>query len=206
MLVFHAVLAAWACAASPFAPPPPRPAPPRSAPRDARELARLQEFFERALNDDDFSALEPYLDPAFEAQLLTGDRVAGVEGLRGYLAKMRQRLGPGARYRIRLNPDAPRLSGDSAAVSGATVEEIVFPDGTSYTYRSQWKADCAYKDGRWVLAKMSSEANLLDKLTVAARAVLSRMWAEGINLRRPRLGRPDWDGDTTDGTLKPAAD
>src|SRR5947209_7609231 len=110
-----ALLAAAAglfCAATAWAGPgvsAPNPAPPRTgnpgAPPtqdDRAEIDRMRAAFERALNENRFDLLKPFVDPGFKGTSIAGTDMVGVDQLQAFMNAARYIMGQGATYHLKL--------------------------------------------------------------------------------------------------------
>ncbi len=165
---------------------------------DRAAILTLQAAYEDAVNAGDLKALLPHLSRDFQGDMVTGDKVSGRGQLLEFWGRLSRALRDGdnsGSYRVRLHPEEVRIDGDSAQARGSTSEEVVLPDGQVLRYSSVWSSRLRREGGRWVIAGLESEADLRDKITVAARVIASRWWPRSLALRRQRLAAPDFDGD-----------
>lgn len=197
LLSFAALLHANPPARTP-ATPSPRQNPPPGAPaqgNDAAQIDMLRQLFERAVNENNFDLIAPYIDKEFKGTSVAGTDLAGVEQIREFMQRARQLMGKGSHYHLNLDPRDLKIDGDSAKAGGTTREHIDLPDGQKLDYKSDWSIDLKKKDGKWAVTKADTQVDMRDKLTIAAHVVASRIWQAGLNLKRVRLWRPDWDQD-----------
>jgi hypothetical protein len=162
---------------------------------DRAAFEQMKTAFERAVNENRFDLLAPYIDPSFKGTSITGTPMLGPEQIAAFMARARMLMGTGAKYHLILHPRDLSLTGDRAKASGTTEEEITLPDGQVLRYKADWNVDLSKRDGKWQMSGMQTQANMRDKLTVAAHVVASRIWMAGLNLSGVKLNRPDFDQD-----------
>jgi hypothetical protein len=162
---------------------------------DRAAFEQMKTAFEKAVNENRFDLLAQYIDPSFKGISITGTPMFGPDQIAAFMARARMLMGKGAKYHLILHPNGLSFQGDQAHASGWTEEEITLPDGQILRYKADWNADLTKRDGKWLMSGMKTEANMRDKLTVAAHVVASRIWMAGLNLGRVKLNRPDFDQD-----------
>lgn len=170
--------------------------PPAAPPPDDRaELDRLRSLFERAVNENRFDLVKPYIDPQYRGTSIAGTDMVGPDQIQAFMDAARHLMGPGATYRLKIKPGDTTISGDRALSEGTTEEEIVLRGGRKLSYKSLWSIGFAKKDGKWYATRSETKADLRDKVTVAAHVVASRIWNGGLDFKALRLWRPDFDQD-----------
>jgi ketosteroid isomerase-like protein len=120
--------------------------------QDHEALRQLRAVYEQAVNENRLELLAPHLDASFTGVMLTGDQVSGFDGLKAYWAKIRDLMGPGGRYTVKLNPDLSLLFGDVALAKGTT-EDVVVTDAGEYRFSGHWTAVLQRKDGAWKVVR-----------------------------------------------------
>src|SRR5437764_11602921 len=87
-------------------------APPETDDRAAFE--KMKDAFEKAVNENRFDLLAPYIDPNFKGTSITGTPMLGPDQIAAFMARARMLMGTGAKYHLSLHPEDLKLLGDKA--------------------------------------------------------------------------------------------
>jgi hypothetical protein len=150
---------------------------------DERQFAvrAVVDLYERAVNDQKLDLLTPHTDEAFSAVLVTGETATGLDELKTRLAKVRDVMGTGGRYRLAVATKPARILGDVAVIEGQTTEVVESPDGTSHRATGAWSAVCRL-DGAWKLVRIHASIDPLDNPFMNEKARRPRRTASGGGL------------------------
>jgi hypothetical protein len=96
------------------------------------------------------------VDERFTGVMVTGDPVASYADIKKYWAAIRDKMGPGGRYKVTVHYEPAKLFGDIAVAHGTTDDAVTSTHG-EFTFSSHWTAVCVKKsDGacgctpRWI--------------------------------------------------------
>ncbi|MBI4345670.1 MAG: nuclear transport factor 2 family protein [Elusimicrobia bacterium] len=174
------------------------PAQTRRPNQDEIDLMKLARIYERAINEQNVELLIPFMEAGFEGMSVTGTRISKPDELRALWKRVQELMkkgGPNGRYKVQVKPKSIEVRGDEAKVTGETDEEFVTGDGKVLKYQLQF--DTQFKKGPdgWRMKGLQTRANLLDKVTMAARMVAIDLWRPRLQLKDPNAAPPDWDLD-----------
>lgn len=162
---------------------------------DQAEFSKMLSLFERAVNENNFELIKPFIDSSFKGSSIAGTDMSGAEQIQAFMNAARFIMGPGAKYHLKLIANQTEIAGDRARAMGTTEEEITLADGKKLKYKENWGVQFTKKDGKRLATKADAKADLKDRLTVAAHVIASRVWNGGLDLRDVRAAPPDFDQD-----------
>lgn len=116
-------------------------------------LRRLRVVYENAVNEEKLDLLAPHLHPDFTGVMITGETVAGLDGLKQYWARMKELMGEGGTYTVSVEAEWSTIVGDVAMGRGTT-RDVVVTDRGEYRFGSAWTAVLRKVDGEWKVLRI----------------------------------------------------
>ncbi len=145
---------------------------------DAAEHAALRKIkaaYEDAVNSGNPSKIGPFLAKEATGVMVTGEPVAGLEGLESYWKKVQSLIGPGGSYQVKVNVDKSDLYGDLAVSSGTTDDVVRLADGRELKFNSLWTTICRKENGDWKLIRMQATMDPVDNVFVSAKLKMAKI-------------------------------
>ncbi|MBI5201373.1 MAG: hypothetical protein HY925_07290 [Elusimicrobia bacterium] len=171
---------------------------PKRPNQDEAEITKLAKLYERAINEDNVELLVPLVESGTDIMAVTGTRISNVAELRALWARLQQakkKGGDQGKHTTKVTIDSLQVNGTQAIVRGHADETFVTGDGKVLQYQLPFDSQGAKVDGKWRLTSMQTRANLLDKVTLAARVLAIELWHPRVQLKDPKAAPPDWDQD-----------
>jgi ketosteroid isomerase-like protein len=128
---------------------------------DRVTLRNIKSAYEEALNSDNVNKLAALLDPNFSGVVVTGEEIKGLEGLQRYWGKIKELIGPGGTYHVKVNAERAdtEFLGDVAVSHGTTDETVRTDKGRNFEFNSLWTAVCRKQNGEWKVVRIHAAMN-----------------------------------------------
>lgn len=123
---------------------------------DRAALRMIGTNYEDAANSGDLSKLKNDLSDQVTGVMVTGQPVAGYDGLVNYWKGIQELIGPGGSYHVALNPDRSDFIGDVAVCHGTADESVRLASGKELNFSSYWTAVCHRENGKWKVVRMQA--------------------------------------------------
>lgn len=137
---------------------------------DKQALKALAAQYEAAINSGDLSGLGDSLLPEASAVFVTGDECRGLPAMQEFYNGVRDQLGTGTRYTVKLVPDNTDFYGDVAIGHGLSDETVRFSSGKELSWQTRWTAILKKTDGVWRTSRLHVSLNPFDNPVIAARS------------------------------------
>ncbi len=137
---------------------------------DKQALRELAAQYEAAINRGDLSSLGDSLLPEASAVFVTGDECRGLPAMQAFYDRVREQLGPGTSYTVKLVPDHTDFYGDVAIGHGLSDERVRFGSGKELSWQTKWTAVLKKTDGAWRTSRLHVSLNPFDNPVIAARS------------------------------------
>jgi ketosteroid isomerase-like protein len=142
---------------------------------DRAALRALGSQYEQAINSGDLRPLAPSIAPEASAVFATNDEVQGLEAMQKYFDSIKQRLGAGSSYTVKLVPDRTEFFGDFALAHGRSEETAKLGSGREYRFTTHWTAVLDKDGGTWKARRLHVSMDPLDNPAITARLQI-RTW------------------------------
>jgi len=110
---------------------------------------------------------------------MTGDEVVGIDAMQAFFDDIKQRLGPGSSYSVKLVPDDTQFFGDLALAHGTADESVKLGTGTAFSYTTRWTALLRKLDGTWKAERLHVSLNPIENPIIEARTQ-AQIWTWGL--------------------------
>jgi len=134
---------------------------------DRAALRLIRTNYMAAINTGDLSKIAQHLSKDVTGVMVTGEAVAGFEGLQAYWKKIQDLIGPGGSYHVTVNVDKTDLSGDFAVSHGATEDIVRLGNGKELRFNSFWTAVCRKEAGVWKVLRMEATMDPVNNVFVS---------------------------------------
>jgi ketosteroid isomerase-like protein len=151
------------------------PAPDDQHAADRAALRELGSQYEQAINSGNLMPLAPLIAPEASAVFATNDEVQGLDAMQKYFDSIKERLGKGSSYTVKLNPDRTEFFGDIALGHGRSEETAKLGSGREYHFTTHWTAVLRKDGGSWKAHRLHVSMDPLDNPAIAARLQI-RTW------------------------------
>ena len=136
---------------------------------DRAALRELGGRYEQAINSGDLRPLAPSVAPGASAVFATNDEVQGLDAMQKYFDSIKERLGKGSSYTVKLTPDRTEFFGDIALAHGRSDETAKLGGGREYRFTTHWTAVLRKDGGRWKAQRLHVSMDPLDNPAITAR-------------------------------------
>ena len=137
----------------------------RAADHDA--LRKLRATYEDAVNNNDLARLKPLLAEGFTGVMISGEEIRSFDELQAFWLKIRDMLGQGGRYHVKVITDQTDFVGDLGISRGYTEESFHTAAGKDYAVESRWTAITRKQNGEWKVFRIQGSINPLDNAGIA---------------------------------------
>ena len=151
------------------------PAPDDEHAADRAALRDLAGQYEQAINSGNLQPLAPSMAAEASAVFATNDEVQGLDAMQKYFDSIKERLGNGSSYTVKLTPDRTEFFGDIALAHGRSDETAKLGSGREYHFTTHWTAVLRKDGGSWKARRLHVSMNPLDNPAITARLQL-RTW------------------------------
>lgn len=134
---------------------------------DRAALRMIRTNYEDAANFGDLSKIKSDLSDQVTGVMVTGQPVAGYDGLVSYWKGIKDLIGPGGNYHVTVNTDKTDLFGDVAVSRGTTDESVRLGNGKDLNFSSYWTAVCHKENGKWRVFRMQATLNPVQNVFVS---------------------------------------
>ena len=151
---------------------------PTSDDAHAEDRAALRELgakYEQAINSGNLRTLAPSIEPEASAVFATNDEVQGLDAMQKYFDSIKERLGKGSSYTVKLTPDPAEFFGDIALAHGRSDETAKLGSGAEYRFITHWTAVLRKDGGSWKAQRLHVSMDPFDNPAITARLQL-RTW------------------------------
>jgi ketosteroid isomerase-like protein len=151
------------------------PAPEDEHGADRAALRELAGRYEQAINSGNLMPLAASIAPEASAVFATNDEVQGLDAMQKYFDSIKERLGKGSAYTVKLTPDRTEFFGDIALGHGRSDETAKLGSGREYHFTTHWTAVLRKDGGGWKAQRLHVSMDPFDNPAIAARLQL-RTW------------------------------
>lgn len=151
----------------------PAPADEHAADREA--LRALAARYEEAINTGDLRPLATSVAPTVSAVFATNHEVQGLDGIQKYFDSVREMMGDGSSYSVKLEPDRTEFFGDIAIGHGKSAEVATWSDGREYRFDTKWTVVLRKEADGWKALRLQVTMDPFDNPVIATR-LLGRTW------------------------------
>lgn len=145
------------------------PAPDDEHAADRAALRELGGQYEQAINSGNLRALAPSVAPEASAVFATNDEAQGLDAMQKYFDSIKERLGNGSSYTVKLTPDRTEFFGDIALAHGRSDETAKLGTGREYRFTTHWTAVLRKDGGSWKAQRLHVSMDPLDNPAITAR-------------------------------------
>jgi ketosteroid isomerase-like protein len=142
---------------------------------DRAELRVIKAAYENACKAGDPDKLAPYLAKGATGVMVTGEEVAGLDGIKAYWAKIRSLMGPGGSYSTTVNVDATEVFGDISVSRGTTDDLVRLAGAKDLKFSSRWTAVCHRENGAWKIYRMQASLDPIQNVFIASRVTGAKL-------------------------------
>ena len=136
---------------------------------DRAALRKLGGRYEQAINSGDLRPLAPSVAAEASAVFATNDEVQGLDAMQKYFDSIKERLGNGSSYTVKLTPDRTEFFGDIALAHGRSDETAKLGSGREYRFTTHWTAVLRKDSGSWKAQRLHVSMDPLDTPAITAR-------------------------------------
>jgi hypothetical protein len=182
-LVFLTIVASAAWAQTPA-----QPVAASDAKRSAEEEAEwvkiraLKSVYEDAVSNNQIEKLRPYVATDFHGVLVTGAEARSFDELLKRNQEIRDLIGTGGSYQVKLKYDPGTMFGNIAVANGTTEEVVVTGSGKRFAYSAPWLVNLIKENGVWKLYRFQSTIDPVDNVFVHDTLKYTGLWFGGGGL------------------------
>ncbi|HTV39034.1 MAG TPA: DUF4440 domain-containing protein [Candidatus Sulfotelmatobacter sp.] len=142
---------------------------------DRAALRAIGTNYEDAANSGDLSKLKTDLSDQVTGVMVTGQPIAGYDGLVGYWKGIQGLIGSGGSYHVALDPDKSDFFGDIAICHGSANEGVRLASGRELDFSSYWTAVCHRENGKWKVFRMQATMDPVHNVFVSLQLKRAKM-------------------------------
>jgi ketosteroid isomerase-like protein len=109
------------------------------------------------------------------AVFATNHEVHGLDGIQKYFDSVKEMLGKGSSYTVKLEPDRTEVFGDIAIGHGKSAEVARWGDGREYRFETRWTVVLRKEADGWKALRLQVTMDPFDNPAIAAR-LKARTW------------------------------
>ena len=143
---------------------------------DQQSLRELAALYERAVNQDNVELLKPHLADDFSGIMVTGRAVTSYADLTSYWADIKELLGDGGNYEVKLVPEESIFDGDIAICRGTTTE-VATTSSDRFEFSTLWTAIGRKQDGQWKLIRVQGTMDRVTNAFVTTFMTRAAIWS-----------------------------
>ncbi|MGH9659705.1 MAG: YybH family protein, partial [Bryobacteraceae bacterium] len=130
------------------------------------EIRKLKTVYEQALSNNQLDQLEPYLAKNFRGVVFTGEELKSFAEVKTYHGKIRELIGAGGTYQVKVNHAPGTMLGDVAIAHGDTDEQVTTGGGKKYSFKTLWTVNLVKEAGSWKIFRLQASLDPLDNVFV----------------------------------------
>jgi uncharacterized protein (TIGR02246 family) len=142
---------------------------------DRAALRVIKAAYEQACKTGDPEKLAPYLAKDVTGVMVTGEEVAGLEGLKAYWSKIESLMGPGGTYSTTVNVEATEVFGDISISRGTTDDIVRLAGAKDLKFNSRWTAVCRRENGAWKIYRMQASLDPIQNVFIDGRVTGAKL-------------------------------
>jgi ketosteroid isomerase-like protein len=136
---------------------------------DRAALRVIKAAYEEACRAGDPQKLAPHLGANATAVMVTGEEVAGLQGIQQYWSKIQTLMGPGGTYATTVNVDQTEIFGDLSVSRGTTDDLVRIAGGRELKFNSRWTAICLRETNGWKIHRLQASLDPIQNVFIDAR-------------------------------------
>jgi uncharacterized protein (TIGR02246 family) len=149
---------------------------------DRTALRQLGASYEQAINGGNLTSLAPSVAPDATAVFVTNDEVQGIEDMQKFFENIKERLGKGSSYTVKLQPDRTAFFGDIALAHGTSDELAKTGSGREFKFTTHWTAVLRKDAGQWKALRLQVTMDPFNNPAVAAQLQMRTWIAAGLGV------------------------
>lgn len=133
---------------------------------DHNALRAIRATYEDALNNNDLTKIKPLLAEGFTGVMISGEELKSFENLQTFWKKVRDLIGPGGSYHVKVVTDQTDFFGDIGVSRGYNEEVFRTSDGQTFEFRAPWTAVTRRQNGEWKIFRVHAALNPMDNVII----------------------------------------
>ncbi|MEO7651105.1 MAG: nuclear transport factor 2 family protein [Bryobacteraceae bacterium] len=130
------------------------------------KIRQLESVYEEAVTKNDVEKLRPIVAKGFHGVLVNGREVNGFDDLVTANQEIRQLIGAGGVYRIKISHKPGTMIGDVAIAHGTADEMVKTGGGKEFSFQSFWTVNLIKEDGQWKLFRIQATLDPVNNVFV----------------------------------------
>ena len=133
---------------------------------DHNALRAIRAMYEDALNNNDLAKIKPLLADGFTGVMISGEELKSFEDLQVFWKKVRNLIGPGGSYHVKVITDRTDIFGDIGVSRGYNEEVFHTSGGKTFEFRAPWTAVTRRQNGEWKIFRVHAALNPMDNVII----------------------------------------
>ncbi|HEX3685354.1 MAG TPA: hypothetical protein VHU83_22665 [Bryobacteraceae bacterium] len=146
------------------------------------KIRALKSIYEDAVSSNQIEKLRPYIADNFHGVLVTGAEARSFDDLVKRNQEIRDLIGPGGSYHVKLTYEPGTMFGNLAVANGMADETVVTSSGKRFEYVSRWLVNLIKENGTWKLYRFQSTLNPVNNVFVQDTVKYTRLFFGGGGL------------------------
>jgi hypothetical protein len=146
------------------------------------KIRALKTVYEDAVSSNQIEKLRPYVSRNFNGVLVTGADAHSFDDLVKRNQEIRELIGAGGSYQVKLNYEPGSMFGNLAVANGTSEETVVTGSGKRFEFVSRWLVNLVKEDGTWKLYRFQSTLDPVDNVFVHDTVKYTRLLFGGAGL------------------------
>ncbi|MGH9723184.1 MAG: YybH family protein [Bryobacteraceae bacterium] len=143
------------------------------------EVRKIKTLYEQAVSNNQIDKLQPYLAKNFRGVVLTGEEVKSFDDLKAVNLKIRQLIGSGGTYSVKVNYAPGVMFGNVAVAHGNTEDTVVTGGGKRFEFQTLWTVDLVKEPDGWKLFRIHSSIDPVNNVFVQDTVYYSKIFYGG---------------------------
>ena len=139
------------------------------------KIRELKTVYEDAVSSNQIEKLRPFIASNFHGVLVTGGEARSFDDLIKRNQEIRDLIGAGGTYQVKISYDPGSMFGNLAVASGTSEESVTTGGGKHFQFVSHWLADLIKEDGAWKLYRIQATLNPVDNVFVQDTVKYTRL-------------------------------
>jgi hypothetical protein len=130
------------------------------------KIREIKALYEEAVGANQIDKLRPFIASNFHGVLVNGREARSFDELVKRNQELRDLIGAGGTYKVKVNYEPGHLFGNYATAFGTAEETVVTGSGKTFAFTSTWLANLAKEDGQWKLHRLQASLDPVENVFV----------------------------------------
>ena len=130
------------------------------------KIREIKAIYEQAVSANQIDKLRPFIASNFHGILVNGQQARSFEELAQRNREIRNLIGSGGSYKVKVNYEPGHMFGGYATAFGTTEETVVTAGGKSFAFSSSWLVNLIKEGDQWKLHRIQASLDPVDNVFV----------------------------------------